>query len=136
MTGSFTPASPADTSEQVPPAPPEATETMPSPLPGATADPGGGAAAATGAPSSTGEPREFTVTIPFDKIASAAAATVLAPAAIARRVLPAKGGLPLYAGLGGLALVGVVDWPVAVAAGAGYGLARLWARQDSEGSHH
>lgn len=72
----------------------------------------------------------FTVTIPTDEIFSTAVTAVLTPIAVARRVLPAKGGLPLYAGLGGLALIGVLDWPVAVAAGAGYGLARLVGHQD------
>jgi hypothetical protein len=59
------------------------------------------------------------------EILSTAATAMMTPIAIARRVLPAGGGLPVYAGLGGLALVGIVEWPVAVAAGAGYGLARL-----------
>jgi len=58
--------------------------------------------------------------------------TAVAPVAAARRVLAIKGGLPLYAGLGGLALAGVIDWPVAVAAGTGYGLARFWASLDRQ----
>jgi len=58
--------------------------------------------------------------------------TAAAPLAAARRVLATKGGLPLYAGLGGLALAGIIDWPVALAAGTGYGLARFWARLDQQ----
>lgn len=70
--------------------------------------------------------RGVTVPIPSaGEILSTAATAMMTPIAIARRILPAKGGLPVYAGLGGLALVGIVEWPVAVAAGAGYGLARL-----------
>lgn len=69
---------------------------------------------------------EITVTIPADKIFSTAADIVTAPLAIAGRVLPAKGGILLYAGLGVLAIAEIIEWPVAVAAGAGYALARRW----------
>lgn len=65
-------------------------------------------------------------------VLSTAAAAAAAPVAVARRVLATKGGLPLYAGLGGLALVGIIDWPVALAAGTGYGLARFWASLDQQ----
>ena len=65
-------------------------------------------------------------------VLSTAAAAATAPVAAACRVLAIKGGLPLYAGLGGLALVGIIDWPVALAAGTGYGLARYWARLDRQ----
>ena len=68
----------------------------------------------------------MTVTIPTDKIFSTAADIVMTPVALARQVLPAKGGLPLYAGLGALAAVGIIEWPIAAAAGAGYALARYW----------
>lgn len=74
--------------------------------------------------------RGFTMPGPAEKMISTAAAAALTPIAAARRVLPAKGGLPLYAGLGGLALIGVIDWPIALAAGAGYGLAQLCRQQD------
>lgn len=102
--------------------------------PGAGAQPGSGSSdmgsanqAETGGSSNRASGQDgLTVTIPpAGKILSTSATAMLTPIAIARRVLPANGGLPLYAGLGGLALVGVIDWPVAVAAGAGYGLARL-----------
>jgi len=69
---------------------------------------------------------------PAAPVLSTAAATAVASVAAARRVLAAKGGLPLYAGLGGLALVGIIDWPVALAAGTGYGLARFWASLDRQ----
>ena len=69
---------------------------------------------------------------PAAPVLSTAAAAAAAPVAAARRVLAAKGGLPLYAGLGGLALAGIIDWPVALAAGTGYGLARFWASLDQQ----
>jgi hypothetical protein len=72
------------------------------------------------------------VTIPADKIISTAADIVMTPVTVARRVLPAKGGVPLYAGLGALAAVGIIEWPVAAAASAGYALARFWTRQEPE----
>lgn len=56
----------------------------------------------------------------------------MTPVAVARQVLPAKGGIPLYAGLGALAVVGIIEWPVAAAAGAGYALARHWTRREAE----
>jgi hypothetical protein len=69
---------------------------------------------------------------PAAPVLSVAAAAAAAPVAAARRVLATTGGLPLYAGLGGLALAGIIDWPVALAVGAGYGLARFWARLDQQ----
>jgi hypothetical protein len=63
---------------------------------------------------------------------STASGIVMTPVAMARRVLPAKGGIPLYAGLGALAVVGLIEWPVAAAAGAGYALARYWTRQPTK----
>jgi hypothetical protein len=76
--------------------------------------------------------REITLTIPADKIFSTAADIVKAPVAMARRVLPAKGGIPLYAGLGALVVAGIIEWPVAAAAGAGYALARYWTRHQTK----
>ncbi|MEU6578988.1 hypothetical protein [Streptomyces sp. NPDC046805] len=39
-------------------------------------------------------------------------------------LLPAKGGLPMYIGLGALGVFGVLDWPLAIGIGAGYALLR------------
>ncbi|MGW1160185.1 hypothetical protein ACWD5Q_28555 [Streptomyces sp. NPDC002513] len=44
--------------------------------------------------------------------------------ATARRALTARRGLPLYAGLGALAVVGAVEWPLAVGLGIGYAVLR------------
>jgi hypothetical protein len=63
-----------------------------------------------------GDRHDLRLTIPLDRMTDVA----LAPVAAARTVLPAKGGLPLYLGLAGLAAAGVVEWPVAAAAGIGY----------------
>ncbi|MBV9857691.1 MAG: hypothetical protein JOY82_24735, partial [Streptosporangiaceae bacterium] len=66
-----------------------------------------------------------------DKVLSTAADAMRVPVDIARQVLPGRGGLPVYAGLGALAVIGLIDWPVAAAAGAGYALARLSSRPAS-----
>ncbi|MBP8538299.1 hypothetical protein [Streptomyces sp. MK37H] len=46
------------------------------------------------------------------------------PIRTARRMLPAKGGQPLYLGLGAMGLAGVLEWPIAVGAGVGYAVLR------------
>jgi hypothetical protein len=107
-----------------------------SPSPPTSASPktarGSSPTAAKTATSADHQTREIIVTIPADKIFSAAKDVIMAPVAIARRVLPAKGGIPLYAGLGALAIAGFIEWPVAAAAGAGYALARHWTHQPAE----
>lgn len=68
----------------------------------------------------------------LDAAAGAAGAAVqLAgmPAAAARKVLDAKGGLPAYVGAGVLAVTGIVQWPAAVVGSAGYAALRKWGRQ-------
>lgn len=64
------------------------------------------------------------ITIPLDRIASTAGTIAMTPVAVARRVLPAKGGLPLYLGLGALGVAGLLEWPVAVGVGIGYAVLR------------
>ncbi|MFF4795512.1 hypothetical protein ACFY2M_38670 [Streptomyces sp. NPDC001276] len=44
----------------------------------------------------------------------------MTPVNLARQVLPAKGGVPLYVGLAALATVAVLEWSVAVAGFLGY----------------
>lgn len=58
------------------------------------------------------------------RAAKGAANVALMPIAAARRVLPAKGGLPLYAGLGVLGVAEVIEWPVALGVGVGYAVLR------------
>jgi hypothetical protein len=53
----------------------------------------------------------------------------MAPFAIAGRVLPAKKGLPLYVGLGLLAVAEVIEWPLAAGIGVGYAAIRRWGPQ-------
>ncbi|HEY9391166.1 MAG TPA: hypothetical protein VIR27_15545 [Mycobacteriales bacterium] len=47
------------------------------------------------------------------------------PLTVARRILPDR-ELPVYLGMGALAVAGVIDWPVAAAAGLGYAAFRRW----------
>jgi hypothetical protein len=67
--------------------------------------------------------RALTVTVPLDR----AIDIVMLPVAAARRVLSAKNvGLPVYVGLGVLAVADVIDPPVAAALGVGYAVLRRW----------
>ncbi|MGP4002135.1 hypothetical protein [Streptomyces sp. 8N706] len=69
--------------------------------------------------------RTVTITLPsFDRVASRAANAAMLPVAAARQVLPAKGGLPVYVGLGVLGIADVIEWPVAVGIGVGYAVLR------------
>ncbi|WP_190814975.1 hypothetical protein [Saccharopolyspora pogona] len=62
------------------------------------------------------------------------AAAILIPVDVARRVLP-ENGLPIYLGIGALALVDLIDWPVAVAAGLGYYVLKRWKPTESAAGH-
>ncbi|MEU8568793.1 hypothetical protein AB0C51_10585 [Streptomyces pathocidini] len=67
----------------------------------------------------------ITVTVPDVKgVANEAVNAAMVPVAVAREVLPAKGGLPLYLGLGAMGVIGVLEWPVAVGIGVGYAVLR------------
>ncbi|MBC2876324.1 MULTISPECIES: hypothetical protein [Streptomyces] len=68
--------------------------------------------------------RTVTVTIPVDTIAGVAVEAVKLPITAAQRILPAKGGLPLYLGVGALGVAGVLEWPVAAGIGIGYAVLR------------
>ncbi|MGW7755427.1 hypothetical protein ACWGK6_28635 [Streptomyces violaceusniger] len=71
---------------------------------------------------SHGKDRTVTFTVP--RAAMATASVVTLPIRTARRILPAKGGLPLYLGLGAMGLAGVLEWPIAVGVGVGYAVLR------------
>ena len=79
-------------------------------------------AAASGAAAASPPGRALTITVPLDRAINIAEL----PVAAAGRVLTAKGGLPIYVGLGVLAVADMIDWPVAAAAGAGYAILRRW----------
>ncbi|MET9430558.1 MULTISPECIES: hypothetical protein [unclassified Streptomyces] len=69
--------------------------------------------------------RTITFTVPsFDRVASGAANAAMLPLAVARQVLPAKRGLPVYLGLGVLGVADVIEWPVAIGLGVGYAFLR------------
>lgn len=66
--------------------------------------------------------REFTITIP-DRPVDA----VMLPVAAVRRVLSGRNvGLPVYVGLGVLAVAEVIDPPLAAVTGVGYAIMRRW----------
>ncbi|MFF4605842.1 hypothetical protein ACFY12_24260 [Streptomyces sp. NPDC001339] len=75
----------------------------------------------------TAQPAGHTISVtvpPLGDAATKAVAAAAVPVEVARRALPAKGGLPLYLGLGALGVVGALDWPVAVGIGIGYAILR------------
>jgi hypothetical protein len=78
------------------------------------------------------EGHTVTVTVPLDRMVGTAASVVMAPVIVARKVLPAKGGLPLYLGLGALGAAGVLEWPVALGVGIGYAVLRRGGALDPE----
>ncbi|MBT2505700.1 hypothetical protein J7I98_07240 [Streptomyces sp. ISL-98] len=86
-----------------------------------------------------GQKRTITITVPSfplpsaGRVASGAANAVLLPFAVARRVLPAKGGLPLYLGLGALGAADIIDWPVAIGIGVGYAVLRPGSTDTGKG---
>ena len=69
-------------------------------------------------------------------VVGTAVGAVRAPVTVARRVAPVAHGLPVYLGLGGLAAVGVVEWPIAAAAGAGFAALRRWGPLRSGAGEH
>jgi hypothetical protein len=76
-------------------------------------------------PPDAGEQRTVTLRVPsLDRVATGALNAALVPVALARQVLPAKRGLPLYLGLGALGAADVLEWPVAIGIGVGYAVLR------------
>ncbi|MFF8812726.1 hypothetical protein [Streptomyces pactum] len=72
-----------------------------------------------------GDRRTVTVPVPsLGAVADGALHAATFPVALARQVLPAKKGLPLYLGLGVLGAADVLDWPVAFGIGIGYAVLR------------
>ncbi|MFC7304167.1 hypothetical protein ACFQVC_08075 [Streptomyces monticola] len=69
----------------------------------------------------------YTLTIPpVSHMAAGVANAAKAPLAKGHELLTAKKGLPVYLGLGGAAVLGVLELPVAAAAGGGYAVLRQW----------
>ncbi|MEV5986753.1 hypothetical protein AB0L85_17285 [Streptomyces sp. NPDC052051] len=69
--------------------------------------------------------RTITLTVPtLGEAATRAINVATTPVATARRLLPVKGGLPLYTGLGVLTVASVIEWPVALGIGVGYAVLR------------
>jgi hypothetical protein len=75
-------------------------------------------------------PGAITLSFPMDQVVTAATAVARLPLDAARKMAPSRvngmKGVPVYLGIGGLAVVGVVEWPLAAAAGAGYAALRRW----------
>jgi hypothetical protein len=81
------------------------------------------AQARSGRPDAAAEQHGRTVTV---TVPDRAVDIAMLPVAAGRRVLTAKSGLPVYVGLGVLAVADVIGLPVAAAAGVGYAVLRRW----------
>jgi hypothetical protein len=67
------------------------------------------------------------VTIPLDSgLVDVAVKAVTFPVTTAMKVAQNRNGLPAYLAVGGLVVVGVVEWPVAAATGLGLAALRRW----------
>ncbi len=66
---------------------------------------------------------EMSISVEVDQIADAVTGTITR----AGKALTARGGLPLYLGLGVLAAADVIAWPVAAVAGLSYAVIRRWS---------
>lgn len=80
------------------------------------------------APADNSGGRSITVTIPvtMEQVVSATLAVAHWRTGVIRKVASTKRGLPLYLGIGGLAVVGLAEWPAAAAAGVGIAVLRRW----------
>jgi hypothetical protein len=80
------------------------------------------------APADNSGGRSITVTIPvtMEQVVSATIAVAHWRTGAIRKVASTKHGLPLYLGIGGLAVVGLAVWPAAAAAGVGIAVLRRW----------
>jgi hypothetical protein len=82
------------------------------------------------------QPGTYSITIPLDReLVTSAVNVAMVPVTTAKRLAQSKNGLPAYLGIGGLAVLGVVEWPVVAAAGAGLAVMRRWGplRPESNG---
>ena len=75
-----------------------------------------------------GSGRSVTVSIPvtLEQIIATYETISKLPTYALRRAVTSKRGLPVYLGIGGLAVVGIAEWPVAAVAGVGYAALRRW----------
>lgn len=79
------------------------------------------------APKNDESGNRLTVTIPLDgALVGTAVKAATLPLTAARKVAKNKNGLPAYAAVGGLAVLGAVEWPVAAAGGLGLAVLRRW----------
>ena len=67
------------------------------------------------------------VTIPLDSIpVGLAIKAATLPVTAVKKVAKSKNGIPAYAAVGGLAVIGAVEWPVAAVGGLSLAALRRW----------
>lgn len=107
------PEKPAETPKSSQPAPSTAgsSTTAPSASPQVTAAPG----------------TRITVNIPLDSaVVGVALKAATLPVSAAKKVAQNKNGIPAYVAVGGMAVIGAVEWPVAAVGGLGLAALRRW----------
>jgi hypothetical protein len=71
--------------------------------------------------------KRISVTIPLDAgVVDVAVKAVTLPVTAAKKVAQNKNGIPAYVAVGGLAVIGAVEWPVAAVGGLGLAALRRW----------
>lgn len=79
------------------------------------------------APDNAENGNRLTVVIPLDgALVGTAVKAATLPLTAAKKVAQKKNGFPAYAAVGGLAVLGAVEWPVAAAGGLGLAVLRRW----------
>jgi hypothetical protein len=68
----------------------------------------------------------------LEELRTTALAAAKLPIVAGREAVRTAHGLPAYVGVGALAVAGVVEWPLAAAAGAGVAVLRRWGPGRSE----
>ena len=116
------------TAKSAPKAPEKATAKTTAKAPEKDSAKNSAKAAEKSAPTEKSDERTIVLAFPvtLDQIVSVSAFVAKVPTAAVRRVTSTKSGLPVYLGLGGLAVAGIAEWPVAAVAGVGYAVLRRW----------
>lgn len=94
-----------------------------------SAPPPAEAATSAQAPAASSEEsgKRITVTIPLDSsVLGVAVKAATLPVTAVKKVAQNKNGLPAYAAVGGLAVLGAVEWPVVAVGGLGLAALRRW----------
>lgn len=107
--------------------PTESEKPTPAGKPTQAAKPAKPAKPAQPAPSAAKPGNRVSVTIPLDSaLAGVALKAATLPVSAAKKVAQNRNGIPAYVAVGGLAVIGAVEWPVAAVGGLSLAALRRW----------